>query len=126
MCILLGPATQVPQDILINALLDFITTDERRTIQEALIYKNEDSFPSHIMKDLLTILIQILPPKPSTLVSIIQQVAKYEFIVKPATGIGLINSGIPQNHREFWNMLSTKKIQKLYEDLTFSSRKVLS
>ena len=121
--------TEVPKDILMNALLDFVTDDERRTIKEALGLKNEESFPAHIMQDLIEILANFgcrLPPKPSNLVSIIQQVAKYEFITKPAAGIGLINSGIPQEHREFWKRLSTQRIRKLYEDLTISSKKVLN
>ena len=112
-----------------NALLDFVTDDERRTTKEALGLKNEESFPAHIMQDLIEILANFgcrLPPKPSNLVSIIQQVAKYEFITKPAAGIGLINSGIPQEHREFWNRLSTQRIRKLYEGLTISSKKVLN
>ena len=126
--ILLRP-TEVPQDILMNALLDFVTDDERRTIKKALDLKNEQSFPAYIMQDLIEILANFgcrLPPKPSNLASIIQQVAMYEFITKPAAGIGLINSGIPQKHREFWNRLSTQGVRKLYEDLTISSKKVLN
>ena len=129
LCILLGPTTLVPQDILTDALLDFVTNDERRTIQNAITFRSEDAFPDYILEELITILANFgcrLPPKPSTLVTIIQQVARHEFITKPAAGIGLINSGIPKNHREFWNKLSTKKVQKLYENLNLSSKKVLN
>lgn len=127
--ILLGPTEEVQPDILINALIDFVTDDERKTIREALTFKNMQSFPEYMIQDLLTILTNFgcrLPPKPSTLESIIQQVARYEFITKPAAGIGLINSGIPPKHRKFWKQQSTDKIRELYEKLTISSRKVLS
>jgi len=32
LCILLGPTTLLPQDILMNAILDFVTNDEKTTI----------------------------------------------------------------------------------------------
>ena len=45
----------------------------------------------------------------------IEQVVKYEFLEKPAAGIGLINAGILKKHRDFWNKLSSKRVKKLYD-----------
>ena len=126
--ILLGPPVEIRKDILTDALLDFVTDNERKIIKEALAL-DVDSFPPSIMQNLLGILANFgcrSPPKPSTLANIIEQVARYEFIVKPAAGIGLINTGIPNKHRNFWTKLSAEGVKKVYDDLTISSEKVLN
>jgi len=129
LAILLGPSVEISNDVLTDALLDFITINERKLIKEALALKNATSFPPEMMQDLLGILTNFgcrSPPGPATLLSVIEQVAKYEFIAKPAAGISLINAGIPKKHRDFWNRLSTQGVKKLYDNLTISSQRVLN
>lgn len=124
---LLGPSVEIRKDIVTEALLDFITDNDRKTIKEALAVKVE-SFPPSVMQDLLDTLANFgcrSPPKPSTLSSVIEQVGRCEFIVKPAAGIGLINSGIPKKHRDFWMKLSVEGVKKVYDNLTISSDKIL-
>ena len=129
LAILLGPPVEIGNDVLTDALLDFITFDERKLIKEALTLKNVTSFSPKMTQDLLGILTNFgccLPPEPGTLATMIEQVAKYEFVTKPAAGIGLINAGIPKKHQDFWSRLSAKGIKKLYDNLTISSQRVLS
>ena len=127
--ILLGPTTEVPQRILVDAFLEFVNADERNTIKEALSFTTQDSFPASLRDDLISIFGNFgcrTPPKPATLVQIIFQVSKYELLTKPAAAIALINSGIPDQQRNFWNKLSISKIEKLYHTLTVNSKRVLS
>ena len=60
------------------------------------------------------------------MVQIIFQVPKYELLTKPAAVITSINSGTPDQQRNFWNKLSILKIEKLYHTLTVNSKRVLS
>ena len=126
--ILLGPPVKIRNDIITEALLEFVTDNDRKIIKEALAV-NVESFPPNVMQDLIGILANFVcrsPPKPSTLTSIIEQVGICEFIVKPAAGIRLINSGIPKSHQNFWMDLSIDGVKKIYDNLTISSDKILS
>ena len=69
----------------------------------------EDGKPSDVDQGVHTLQMHKLSV---TLATMIEQVAKYEFVAKPAAGIGLINAGIPKKHQDFWSRLSAKGIKK--------------
>ena len=125
---LLGPAISISKEVLLDTFLDFVSAEERKTMQEALAYNEKDEFPSHLQEDLEKVLANFacrLLPKPSALPSVIEQVARYEFISKPAAAISMIYSGIPENHREFWSRQSPDTMAELYRHLTLNPRKVI-
>ena len=50
----------------------------------------------------------------------------YEFMIKPAASVSLINSGIPLNHRGYWSRKSPSDLQGIYQRLSLSQGKVKS
>jgi len=68
------------------------------------LYTQRDTFPHELQEGLENILAKFavrMLPKPSMLLNVIEQVAHYEFINKPAAAIALVNSGIPVTTESF-------------------------
>ena len=57
-------------------------------------------------------------PAPASLVACIENIAKYKFITTPAAAIFSVHSGIPKNHKDFWNKQSISPFFRIYNDLT--------
>ncbi len=126
---LLGPSVSLPPNTLLDSFLDYITPFERDTLKRALLQSKCEVFPSELHDELTSTLAQFgcrVLPTPSNLMSAIQQVARYEFLTKPAAVIALINSGIPINHRAFWSAKSPSFIQIMFQRLSVSASKVNS
>ncbi len=64
----------------------------------------------------------------STLMDVIEQTSRCDFISKPAAGIALIYSGIPDRHRQClaWKITSRCTEHIIYEQLTLTPKKVAS
>ena len=123
---LLGPSTPIATNALLESFLDFISNFERTTFKRALLHAEDKAFPSNVQEELMTYLSRFgcrVVPAPSSLIVVIEQTARYEFITKPAAGIALINSGIPNCHCQFCNGKSQADVQKIYEQLTLIQRK---
>lgn len=124
----LGP-TKVPSKVFLDAFLDHISSTERMVFRSALKFCNGNKrFPEDIKDTLLEVLSRFGCrglPSPDNLISNIQRVAEYEFLIKPAAAISLINSGIPKTHREFWSNKTVDSIIFIYENLTATSEKIL-
>ena len=127
---LLGPGTTISDTILLNTFLDFVSSCERSTLNSALAYSHsENSFPGQLQEELITILgvfgcRQV--PTPSSLPSLVRQVARYQFLIKPAGSIAMINGSIPSAHHDFWRKKSPEDVCAIYQRLTVSPRKILS
>ena len=129
---LLGPSSSdsIPKRVLLDTFLDYISASDRDIFRKALDYvhcRNKEIFPSEMKEELMTTLSNFgcrTMPTPSSLTSLIEQVAKYEFVVKPAAGISLIHSGIPLDHTEFWKRKNASDIEAIYKSLSLSSRKI--
>ena len=109
--------------------MDYVSALERLTFKRALSYTKEHSFPSSLQEELMTTLSRFgcrLLPTPSTLLNVIEQVARYEFLTKPAAGIAMINSGVPLPHKQFWSTKSSNDVTQIYQKLAVSAKKVLS
>jgi len=126
--ILLGTCLDLPHPILLGALLDYVSCNERTKLQLALTYQESDQFPEGLEDVLILILSRLgcrTMPTTQNIAELIIGVAKYEFCCKPAAAISLINAGIPEEHRKFWKNLGVDGIACLYNCLTVTNDKVL-
>ena len=57
---------------------------------------------------------------------LMEQIAQYEFCVKPAAAIALIHSSIPHLHKIFWEKKSASDLHMLCYRMTITPAKVLS
>lgn len=62
----------------------------------------------------------------SNLMTVIGEVAKYQFITKIAASVALIRSGIPCSHVPFWAQKTTADIKSLITTLSLSPKKIIN
>ena len=136
-CMVLGPATTVATDTLLDTFLDFISASKRQTFKLALSFNKERLFLP-IYKSSWTLLPYLAAinclhsptyvcdwvgwPKDWILLSgflnnywskahsTSEWVARYEFMIKPAASVSLINLGVPLNHRGYWSRKSSSDV----------------
>lgn len=128
-CMLLGPSASITKEVLLDSFLDFISCFEWSTLKRGLAHSKDNTFPSDLQDKLITTLARFgcrLLPTPSNLMNVIQQIAQYEFLTKPAAGISMIHSGIPLNHRQFWSSKSSSDVQGICQRLSVTATKVNS
>ena len=128
--ILLGPATaaNVSQGVLLKSLANNLSTHQASTIKEAIQFKGR-AFPPTILMYLLEICSSFGSrevPQPTNIKSILLDVAKFEFLLKPATAISIMHSGISATHNVFWSQQSIDDLHDIYSTLTVSPARVLS
>jgi len=122
--ILLRGHFDVPDHVLIEALLDYISGSEQKKILFALTYEEyESNFPKGELISVLARLGYCVIPTPKDIANIIIGVVKYEFCVKPAAAISIINMGIPEEHKKFWKDLGVDGIAHLYTSLSATNDK---
>lgn len=128
--ILLGPSIDIPRSFLLDALLDYVSENEREKLKSALRIKDVRSFPSTEMKhEVISVLSRLGcrdVPTPTNLPQLIINVAKYEFCTKAAAAASMMHSGIPDKHRKFWIEMGVDGISSVYACLTVTSDKILS
>lgn len=125
--ILLGPNVSIIKQFQIDALLDYLNTCDREKLKSAL--NCSCSFSDTVKADVISILSQLgcrEIPTSENIANLIEGVAQFEFCCKPVAAMSMINSGIPQQHREFWKDLGINGIKKLYDSLVATPDKVLS
>ncbi len=125
--ILLGPSSSCTAEMLLDSFLDYVSSVERSTLQRALSCRL--TFPPELADKIMCTLSRFncrMLPTPANMSNLILQIARYEFVTKPAAGIEMIHSGIPLCHKSFWEALSSQDIFKIYKNLTVSPEKVAS
>ena len=123
--ILLGPATTVPDNILLQSFADSLSTYEASVLREAF---HRDSISSELKTKLVTVLGRFgcrEVPTHDSLRQMVINVARYQFLVKPLAAVAQMNCGIPAVHAAFWRTLSVERLFSLYLALTASPEKVL-
>ena len=93
--------------------------------RRALIQNNDkyESFPDDV-KSALTHIFTFYScrelPSPKNLEKLILQMARYEFIVKPAAVLQCLSSGIPESHKSFWKKMPHSQLYSIYNAMGIS------
>jgi len=109
-----GPDVTIPDHILIEAFVDYVSATERLTLKSAF---DSPSFSHSLTDRLIDILSRFgcrKMPTPSILQSMVIQAERYEFCVKPAAALSLLHSGVPPIHRSFWKGKTVNDIYTLH------------
>lgn len=125
--LLLGPSIEVSSRLLLQSFRDYLSPVERSAIKEA-VKVQESSFGISLTTRLIAILSRFgcrQVPQPHSLSTILVQVARHEFISRPFAAITLMNSGIPPEHRSFWQHRTVDQLHAMYVALNVSVQKVL-
>lgn len=127
---LLGLSVFVPQSVLFDSLVDSISNHEAGIIRQALgeINAGVALFSLPVKSGLLSLLSRFNSrhlPTPQNFQKLIVNVAKYEFISKPAAALSLINRGIPVQHQPFWESMELPSLLSVYKAQSVSSAMIL-
>ena len=63
-------------------------------------------------------------PNPSNLKSLLVEIARYEFLIKPLGALHALHSGVAV-HLEFWNSFSVKDLYSVYNSLKATPARIL-
>ena len=126
---LLGTATKIPKSFIMDALMEYLSENERGKLKSALLFNSKcSSFSVDVQSAVISILSRFdcrEVPTPLNLADLIVKVASYEFCCKPMGALAMIHSGIPEEHKPFWRELGIDGINSLYTSLSVSVEKVL-
>ena len=122
-CSLLGPTIQIPDNIIRDTFVDYVSCYEGEVLKEAFssIKGGEcgSSFSATLAYKLTSILSRFgcrQNPTPVNINCLVSEVAHHEFMVKPLGAVYAINSGIPTQHKPFWKKISVGQLYSLYKD----------
>ena len=110
-----------------DAFLDFISTQERGLIEEAMSFGTTGKFSDCMQQKIFNVLSRFgcrQVPRLGNLMSCIEDIAKYEFVTKPAAAIIAVHSGILRAHQKFWKDQSVSTISRMYTNFTVTPKKV--
>ncbi len=128
----LGCEVNIPNAILIDSFIDYLSEYESSQIQEAqyLISKADknDALPPIIEQNLIQVLSRMgchSIPTAKNLQSLLIDVAKYELITKPSGAIYNLHAGVPQQYYPFIATFSVASLYSIYTSSNVSQASVL-
>lgn len=114
-----GPTVEIPTNIYITSLIDYISPYEADVLQAAFSVKS-DTFPRQLCDDLICFLSRLgcrQIPTHDNLKRLVVEVAKHEFITRPLMALYALQSGVPVPHLPFWKNLSVDDLYSIYKEL---------
>ena len=118
---------EISNYVSIEAFTDFVSGTERASLKDAISNTaNASSFQPDILNKLICVLSRFgrqQVPMPS---SMIVQAACYEFCIKPAVALTMLHSGVPPEHKTFWQKKSPEDIYVLHSQLVATTDKVIT
>ena len=117
---LLGTSATIPKSIIVEAFQDFISTHESNIVKRALeeVKQQLPAFSSEVKSGLISLLGHFNSRQvhsPGTFHQQVTNVATYEFLIKPTAALAMIHSGVPQQHRPFWDRMGVTGLLSLYQ-----------
>ncbi len=115
---------------LFDCFVDTVSNHEGELIKQAIreIQCGVDSFTSSLKSDLLGNLSRFNireAPTPKNLHQMLINISKYEFLAKPVAALVIINSGVPEQHKRFWETLNVAKLLAIYHAQSVSTSMTL-
>ncbi len=124
-----GPNVDIPDAIMIESFLAYVSVYESVLLQEA---KNNAKEKTPFPPSLLSKLIQLVSrfgctavPNCHNFLQLVTEVARHVFIGKPMGLLYALREGVPEPHRSFWDNLSVARLFDLYRALNANPAVVL-
>ena len=127
LCILMSDPSEMCGAILVDAFENGLSPVDAVVIKEAFTCRS-DCFT----QDLLTKVISVFSrfdclevPKPSNLLRLCEESARFMFVSKPFAAITEMAKGVPMQHRRFWNEYTIQGLYRVFVALQVDSAKVI-
>ena len=115
----LGPTVDIPANIYISSLVDYISPHEAEILRRAFSVKS-GAFAQYLCDDLLCLLSRFgcrQVPTHHNLQRLVVEVAKHEFMTRPLIALYGLQSGVPVPHHPFWQQFSVDDLYAIYKEL---------
>ena len=125
---LLGCDVVIPDGIIIESFIDFISSYESSIFHQALKYQGA-TFPPELQESLMSILGRMgcrKIPTPGQIKKLITDVAHYELCIKPSSAMHSLRAGVPAEYYPFWKDFSVQKLYGLYKALNITPESVIN
>ena len=125
---LLGPSVAIPDDYLVESLIDYLTAYESSILRDAVAHGVGESYSPCAQARLIDILSRLgcrEIPSPSNIKRLVVSIARHIFISKPLGALYALNSGVPKIYHSFFQHLSVEKMFDLYKALNATPSAVL-
>ena len=126
-CALKGPTVEIPVQIMIEAFLNYLSDYEANILKQAL-----STSGSEISGQMQTDLVDILSkfgcrqvPKRANIRTLVLQVATHEMQTVPSRVLHYMHSGVPLQHKPFWESLTVNDLLSLYNFASVSPFQII-
>ncbi len=123
--VLLGLSTSISQEIFIKYFLEFLSHIDRKVITAALQAKKFTHLTNTSVINVLSRFGCREFPTPTNLAHILYTLARHHFMSHPFATLSLMNSGVPENHKPFWQAMQVDELNSICESLSANPEKVL-
>ena len=124
-----GPNVEVPDTILLESFVDYLSCHESSLIHEAIkLGEKGTSFSSHMQADLINTLSRLgctEIPSFSNIKRLVITISKHLLVNKPLGTLYTLRSGVPIPYHNFLKQFSIQKLFELYKALNATSASVL-
>ena len=125
---LLGPGIKIPDKVLVESLIDYLTTYESSILRDAITHSVNASYSSCMKAKLIDLLSRLgcrEIPSPSNINRLVVSIARHIFLGKPLGALYALNSGVPKPYHAFFQQLCIEKMFDLYKALNATPSSVL-
>ena len=128
--VLLGPSACLPDAILLDSFVDYLSSYESGILREAIEISrgNQVSYAPQVQEQLVDILSRLgcrELPTPRNMQQLVLGVARHEFLVKPLGALYALHGGVPKVHNDLWIQFSVQDLFDLYMSLNATPAAVI-
>lgn len=127
--VLRGTDVNIPDWILSESLIDFLSEYDGATLHDAIQFKSAPNFPNDQKSKVIGILSRYECsdiPTPFNLKALLISVAKFQFLVKPLGLLYAMRSGIPKIYIGFWEGYTIEEMFNFYRLLNATPSSVIN
>ena len=124
-CAIKGPLTEIPDTLLLDSFLNYISAYEADFVRQGLKSCN---FSDDLQEALTTLLSRfhcMKMPSPSNLRVLLIQVARHEMVTVPMKVLHYMHSGVPVSYREFWESFSVLELYSVFNSINASPEQLI-
>ena len=121
-----GPDTPIPDLVVLECFMDYVSTTESVVLQKALKSQKLVGKEQTDVVDVISRFGCREMPTANNLNQLLIQIAKHEFQMVPIGALYGLNSGVPITHKNFWDQFTLGDLYMLYRMLNATPAEVIA
>ena len=123
--VLLGFEVNILEEILVQLLVDTLSSLENSVVKEALQCNGQIAYNATLVDILSRCGCRTVPKKRAELLSLIQGICRFKFHDNPLAAMRAMRDGIPNQELPLWSSYNVQSLHNLYMSLCASPQRVL-